>query len=107
MKILLTSKTVELSNRLKEGVIRKFSKLNKFASVHIETISVVIDRVKRRSKTSSDAKVEVQVTANGRRYGFSTVGQTLQGSLAKVYERVEKVLRRSHSAKTSKKNRKL
>lgn len=105
MQITLSSKTSEPSQWLKDLVRRKLSKLEKFGSGQIEELVVVVDRVKRGHSRNTDAQLEIQMFASGKRYAFKEVGPNIPLVLACVSEQIEKVLRRTHRARTSKKSR--
>jgi ribosome-associated translation inhibitor RaiA len=59
MQIMFSSKTFELTDKVKSFVLEKVERLQKFPSLGINQLQVVIDRVKRGGKTTSEAQVEV------------------------------------------------
>jgi ribosomal subunit interface protein len=97
MQISFSSKTVQLTDEVKLFVQRKLQRLNRFASLHIDQFQVVVDRVKRGGKNTSEAQVEVVAEVQGKHFAFKEVGANLYQALYKTFNKVEKKLgRESH-----------
>jgi len=89
MQIQFSSKTFELTDSIKEFLQKKISKLQKFSKHGLNSVQVVIDRVKRGKKTTSDAEVEVIAQVKGKRFAFREVGENLYKAVYRVIEKVE------------------
>lgn len=94
MQIMMSSKTVELTDRLKAFVDGKLARLKKYPSLGIQQIEVVVDRVKRNGRTTSDAAIEVIAQIKGRRFAFKETAANVYQAFYRVYEKAEKKLRR-------------
>lgn len=90
MRIMFSSKTFELTDKVKSFVLEKVERLQKFPSLGINQLQVVIDRVKRGGKTTSEAQVEVVAQLKGARYAFKEVGDNLYQAFYRVFNKVEK-----------------
>jgi ribosomal subunit interface protein len=94
MQIMFSSKTVELTDKVKGFLLEKLDRLKKFPSLGLEQIQIVVDRVKRHGKTTSEAEVEVVAQMRGHRFAFKEVGENLYQAFYKVYEKMERRLSR-------------
>ena len=95
MQIQFSSKTFELTDSVKEFLQKKLAKLQKYSKLGVSNIQVVIDRVKRGKRTTSDAKVEVVAQMKGKRLAFKEVGSNLYQAFYRVYEKMENKFRKS------------
>lgn len=92
MHIMFSSKTVEMTGKLKSFVLKKLQRLSKFPALGIEHLQVVIDRVKRGSRSTSEAQVEVIAKIKGNRYAFKEIGANVYQAFYRVYTKVEQKL---------------
>lgn len=92
MRIMFSSKTVELTDRAKAFLEEKIDKLKKFPSLGIDQLQVIVDRVKRGGRNTSEAQVEVITQLKGARYAFKEVGDNLYQAFYRVFNRVEQKL---------------
>lgn len=94
MQIMFSSKTVELTDKVKSFIVEKMERLHKFSSLGINQLQVVVDRVKRNGKSTSQAQVEVVAQLKGARFAFKEVGDNLYQAFYKVFAKVEQKLER-------------
>ena len=94
MNIMLSSKTVELTEQVKQFFREKLARLQKFPSLGVRNVEVVVDRVKRKGRNTSDATVEVITEVKGRRIAFKEIGANLYQAFFRVYSKVEEKFRR-------------
>lgn len=94
MFILFSSKTVELTERLKSFLMKKLLRLKKFSSSGIRGVNVVIDRVKRKGRTTSAASVELIADIRGRKFAFSEVGENVYQAFYRVYGKLDQFVRK-------------
>lgn len=96
---MFSSKTVEMTGKLKSFVLKKLQRLSKFPALGIEHLQVVIDRVKRGSRSTSEAQVEVIAKIKGCRYAFKEIGANVYQAFYRVYTKVEEKLRRENGGR--------
>lgn len=101
MEIRFSSKTVELTGKLQKFLTKKLLRLQKFSSLGIRSLSVIVDRVKRKSGSTSQASVELIAEIKGKRAAFKEIGENMYQAFYRVYEKAETVMRRTHRKKTS------
>jgi len=94
MNIMFSSKTFEMTEKLKQFLMEKLGRLSKYPSLGIQQLQVIIDRVKRNGRTTSSAQVEVIAEVKGRRYAFREIGDNIYQAFYRVYEKIEKTFRR-------------
>lgn len=94
MQISYSSKTFTLTDSVKRFIQTKLERLSKFSSLGISRLSVVVDRVKRGAKTTSETQIEVVAEVRGRHFAFKEIGDNLYQAFYRVYDKVEKKLRR-------------
>ena len=94
MNIMLSSKTVELTEQVKQFFRKKLARLQKFPSLGVRKVEVVVDRVKRKGRNTSDATVEVITEVKGRRFAFKEIGSNLYQAFFRVYSKLEEKFRR-------------
>lgn len=101
MQISFSSKTFTLTKSVKQFIQRKLERLNKFSSLGIEQLQVIVDRVKRNGKNSSEAQIEVVAKVKGKHFAFKEIGDNLYQAFYRTYEKVEKKFRREARLKKS------
>lgn len=94
MRLMFSSKTVEFTDQLKLFFQTKLLRLKKFSSLGIQNVQVVIDRVKRKGSTTSDASVEVIAEVKGRKFAFKEVGGNVYQAFYRVYAKIESMFGR-------------
>ncbi|HZZ98362.1 MAG TPA: ribosome-associated translation inhibitor RaiA [Candidatus Saccharimonadia bacterium] len=92
MQISFSSKTVQLTDEVKLLAQTKLERLGKFTSLKIEQFQVIVDRVKRGAKTTSEAQVEVIAKIKGKQFAFKEVGENLHQALYRALDKVEEKL---------------
>lgn len=92
MQFVFSSKTVELTDKVKSFMLEKVERLQKFSSLGLNQLHIVIDRVKRGGKTTSEAQVEVVAQVKGARFAFKEVGDNLYQAFYRVFHKVEQKL---------------
>jgi ribosomal subunit interface protein len=101
MRILFSSKTFEMTGKMKQFVQKKFERLGKFSRLGIEQLQVIVDRVKRGGRTTSQAQVEVVAKIRGAQFAFREIGDNAYQAFYRVYEKIEKKMRREKRERTS------
>lgn len=99
MFILFSSKTVELTDKLKMFLQKKLLRLKKFSSLGVSGVSVIVDRVKRKGKTTSEASVEIIADIKGKKFAFSEVGENVYQAFYRVYGKLDGFIRKQAKRK--------
>lgn len=89
MNLMFTSKTYELTTELKDFFTTKLVRLEKFSSLQLENVEVLVDKVKRHGRATSETKVELQLKLAGERINFIEEGQNIKQAFFNVYEKME------------------
>ncbi len=96
MNIIFSSKTEEYTAKLKSFIQQKLKRLQKFPALGLYHLEVIVDRVKRHGKTTSDTQIEIIADVKGKRLAFREIGSNIYQTFFRLYERVEKTLRRKN-----------
>lgn len=94
MQVMFSSKTAELTDKVKLFLLTKLERLQKFQALGIQNFQVIVDRVKRGGRTTSEAQIEVIAQLKSGRYAFKEVGENFYQAFYRLYEKMEKKLRR-------------
>ena len=89
MEIMFTSKTYEITEELKEFLLEKLSRLNKYASLQMERVEIIIDKVKRHAHANTQARVDIQLHRLGERLNFVEEGENIKQAFFNAYESLE------------------
>lgn len=89
MELMFTSKTYELTDELKEFLREKLSRLEKYASLQLERVEVIVDKVKRHAHATTEAKVDIQLHRAGERLNFLEEGENVKQAFYNAYEKLE------------------
>jgi len=89
MEIMLTSKTYELTEELKSFLHSKLERLAKYASLQIERVEVIVDKVKRHAHANTQARVDIQLHRAGERMNFLEEGENVKQAFYNAYEALE------------------
>lgn len=103
MRIMFSSKTAAITGTVRQCIEKKLMGLQKFSSLGVEQLQVVIDRVKRGGRNSSEAQIEVVAQLRGARYAFKEVGDNLFQVFFRVYRKIEEKLGREKEERKKRK----
>lgn len=103
MRIMFSSKTAAITETVRQFIEKKLMGLQKFSSLGVEQLQVVIDRVKRGGRNSSEAQIEVVAQLRGARYAFKEVGDNLFQVFFRVYRKIEEKLGREKEERKKRK----
>lgn len=94
MQISFSSKTFTLTEKVKRFTQAKLERFDKFSSLGIQQLQVIVDRVKRGGRTTHAAEVELVAKIKGKHFVFKEIGENLYQALYRTFEKAEKKLRR-------------
>ncbi|MBI5151009.1 MAG: HPF/RaiA family ribosome-associated protein [Candidatus Pacebacteria bacterium] len=100
---MFSSKTAAITDKVRQFIEKKLMGLQKFSSLGVEQLQVVIDRVKRGGRNSSEAQIEVVAQLKGARYAFKEVGDNLFQVFFRVYRKIEEKLGREKAERKKRK----
>lgn len=89
MEIMFTSKTYEITEELKEFLQEKLSRLEKYASLQLERVEVIIDKVKRHAHANTQARVDLQIHRLGERLNFVEEGENIKQAFFNAFGSLE------------------